>query len=98
MIGLETRSLTRMLKTMEEKGLIFKKADPIDKRSVRIYLTDEGKAKKEISVKTIRKFNERVREVVTEDELQNFFQVFSKIQTVIDEVNQEEIYKPIFEL
>lgn len=98
MIGLETRSLTRMLKTMEEKGLIFKKADPIDKRSVRIYLTDEGKAKKEISIKTIMKFNERVREVVTEDELQNFFQVFSKIQTVIDEVNQEEIYKPIFEL
>ncbi|GAB2474150.1 MAG: MarR family transcriptional regulator [Cytophagales bacterium] len=98
MIGLETRSLTRMLKTMEEKGLIFKKADPVDKRSVRIYLTDEGKAKKEISVKTIMKFNERVREVVSEDELQNFFQVFSKIQTVIDEVNQEEIYKPIFEL
>ena len=98
MIGLETRSLTRMLKTMEEKGLIFKKADPVDKRSVRIYLTDEGKAKKEISVKTIMKFNERVREVVTEDELQNFFQVFSKIQTVIDEVNQAEFYKPIFEL
>ncbi|GMQ25482.1 MarR family transcriptional regulator [Algoriphagus sp. oki45] len=98
MIGLETRSLTRMLKTMEEKGLIFKKADPVDKRSVRIYLTEEGKTKKEISVKTIMKFNERVREVVTEEELQNFFQVFSKIQSVIDEVNQAEIYKPIFEL
>ncbi|GMQ30145.1 MarR family winged helix-turn-helix transcriptional regulator [Algoriphagus confluentis] len=98
MIGLETRSLTRMLKTMEEKGLIFKKADPVDKRSVRIYLTEEGRAKKEISVKTIMKFNERVREVVTEEELQNFFQVFSKIQSVIDEVNQAEIYKPIFEL
>lgn len=84
LIGLETRSLTRMLKTMEEKGLIFKNPDPIDKRSVRIFLTDEGKRKKEISIKTIKHFNEKVREVVSEEELQVFFGVFSKIQGVID--------------
>jgi DNA-binding MarR family transcriptional regulator len=46
LMGLEARSLTRMLKSMEEKGLIFKKPDPIDKRSVRIFLTPEGKRKK----------------------------------------------------
>ena len=32
LIGLESRSLVRMLKSMEEKGLIYRKADPSDKR------------------------------------------------------------------
>lgn len=100
-IGLETRSLTRMLKTMEEKGLIFKKPDLVDKRSVRIYLTEEGKRKKAISVNTIREFNEQVREVVSEEDLNGFFNVFEKIQLVIDQVQTDkgvDINKPIFEL
>lgn len=101
MMGLETRSLTRMLKNMEEKGLIFKKPDLLDKRSVRIFLTEEGKRKKEISINTIREFNEQIREVVSESELTNFFKVFEKIQLVIDQVQSEgsiEINKIIFEL
>jgi DNA-binding MarR family transcriptional regulator len=87
-----------MLKTMEEKGLIFKKADPIDKRSVRIFLTEEGKRKKEISIQTIMKFNLMVREVVSEEELDTFFGVFSKIQSIIDQVATSEICKPVFEI
>lgn len=98
LIGLETRSLTRMLKTMEEKGLIFKKADPVDKRSVRIFLTEEGKQKKEQSINTIMNFNHQVREVVSDSELKTFFEVFEKIQSVIDQINQSEVNKPIFEL
>ncbi|RAI94964.1 MarR family winged helix-turn-helix transcriptional regulator [Algoriphagus yeomjeoni] len=100
-LGLETRSLTRMLKTMEEKGMIYKMPDPVDKRSVRIFLTDEGKRKKQISVNTIREFNEQVREIVSEEELQDFFKVFEKIQLVIDQVQTAkgiDVNKPIFEL
>jgi MarR family transcriptional regulator, organic hydroperoxide resistance regulator len=84
LIGLETRSLTRMLKTMEEKGLIFKQADPVDKRSVRIFLTEEGKRKKEISVQSVRRFNLEVRAELSEAELESFFGVIAKIQKVID--------------
>jgi len=99
-LGLETRSLTRMLKTMEEKDLIYKKPDEQDKRSVRIYLTEEGKRKKKISVSTIKLFNEQVREIVSEEELNNFFEVFRKIQLVIDQVQAEnvsELQKSIIE-
>ncbi|MFM7628726.1 MAG: MarR family winged helix-turn-helix transcriptional regulator [Algoriphagus sp.] len=90
LIGLETRSLTRMLKTMEEKGLIYKQADPIDKRSVRIFLTEQGKRKKEISVESVKSFNQRIREEISEEELSLFFEVISKIQGVIDQVNAKE--------
>jgi DNA-binding MarR family transcriptional regulator len=91
LIGLETRSLTRMLKTMEEKGLIYKKADPIDKRSVRMFLTEEGKRKKEISVQSVKRFNEQVRAALTEEELASFFGVISKIQKVIDQIQTKEV-------
>jgi DNA-binding MarR family transcriptional regulator len=91
LIGLETRSLTRMLKTMEEKGLIYKKADPVDKRSVRMFLTDEGKRKKEISVQSVKRFNEQVRAALTEEELGSFFGVISKIQKVIDQIQTKEV-------
>ncbi len=100
MIGLETRSLTRMLKTMEEKDLIYKKPDPLDKRSVRIFLTEEGKRKKEISVRTVKTFNEQVRELVNDEELKDFFEVFRKIQLVIDQVqaeNETDLHKSIIE-
>jgi len=90
LIGLETRSLTRMLKTMEEKGLIFKQADPIDKRSVRIFLTEEGKQKKEISVQSVRRFNLEVRAELSEAELESFFGVIAKIQKVIDQQQIKE--------
>ena len=91
LIGLETRSLTRMLKTMEEKGLIYKKADPVDKRSVRMFLTEEGKRKKEISVQSVKRFNEQVRAALTEEELASFFGVISKIQKVIDQIQTKEV-------
>jgi len=91
LIGLETRSLTRMLKTMEEKGLIYKKADPVDKRSVRMFLTEEGKRKKEISVQSVMRFNELVRAALTEEELGSFFGVISKIQKVIDQIQTKEV-------
>ncbi|MDX5479982.1 MAG: MarR family transcriptional regulator [Cyclobacteriaceae bacterium] len=91
LMGLEARSLTRMLKSMEEKGLIYKKPDPTDKRSVRIFLTEEGKRKKEISVKTIKNFNLAVRELVSEEELKSFFQIFDKINQAIENFQSETI-------
>ena len=61
LLGLETRSLTRILRSMEEKGLIYKQADTQDKRSVRIFLTELGLEKKEVSRQTVRHFNQKMR-------------------------------------
>ena len=42
-MGMEATSLTRTLKTLEEKGLIVKTRCEDDKRNQHIVLTDEGK-------------------------------------------------------
>jgi MarR family transcriptional regulator, organic hydroperoxide resistance regulator len=79
LMGLEARSLTRMLKTMEEKKLIYREPDAVDKRSVRIFLTELGKTKKEISRETVLYFNNKVRELVPESKLKIFFEVMNEI-------------------
>lgn len=84
MMGLESRSLTRIIKTMEENGLIYKQADLADKRSVRIFLTEEGIRLKGLSVKTIKDFNYKIRQMLTDEELETFFSVFNKINQVIE--------------
>ena len=85
MMGLESRSLTRMLKSMEEKGLVTKQPDPHDGRSVRIFLTELGREKREISRKTVLDFNNTVRELIPKEKLAIFFDVISEINQIVDE-------------
>jgi MarR family transcriptional regulator, organic hydroperoxide resistance regulator len=82
--GLEATSLTRMLKSLEEKKLILRKPDDNDKRSVRVYLTEEGKKKKEISKKTVKAFNKEVRKLVSEKKLNAFFEVLERVNEIAE--------------
>ena len=84
LLGLETRSLTRILRSMEEKGLIYKQADSVDKRSVRIFLTPLGLEKKEISRQTVRHFNLKIREKISQAQLDTFFKVAGQITSMIE--------------
>lgn len=85
LIGLESRSLTRMLKSMEEKGLIEKRPDPNDKRSVRIFLTPLGKEKKEGARQVVKAFNYLVQDIVPEEKLKIFFEVINLINKIAEE-------------
>jgi DNA-binding MarR family transcriptional regulator len=87
LMGLEARSLTRLLKSMEEKGLIYREADSSDKRLVRIVLTKEGKKKKEKSREVVLRFNEAIREQVEPEKLRIFFEVLQKINRSIEKNN-----------
>lgn len=92
LMGLEARSLSRLLKSMEEKGLICREADAHDKRMVRIVLTKEGKKKKEKSRETVLRFNEAVRRQVEPGRLSVFFQVLQDIQRIIE---KNDIYDEV---
>lgn len=84
-MGMEPTSLTRTLKTLEEKGLIIRKKNPEDGRGVLIYLTELGKEKRELSKSTVLKFNEVVKQNITEEKLQHFTEVADVINTLINE-------------
>ena len=97
LLGLETRSLTRILRSMEEKGLIYKQGDSVDKRSVRIFLTPLGLEKKEISRQTVRHFNLKVREKISQSQLDAFFKVAVQITGMIEgkTLFEEFVLKPL---
>ena len=84
-MGMEATSLTRTLKTLEEKGLIIRKKNPDDGRGVLIYLTDLGKEMREQSKTTVLKFNEVVKQNITEEKLNHFMEVADVINDLITE-------------
>lgn len=88
-MGMEATSLSRTLKTMEEKGLIFRKKNPQDGRGVLIYLTPFGKEMRDFSKKVVKTFDAAVRENISPEKLEVFFEVF---QTINDLIASKKIY------
>ena len=86
-MGMEATSLTRTLKSMEDRGLIIRKKNPNDGRGVLIYLTDFGKEKRELSRNTVLRFNESIRKNIPQEKLQHFFEVAELINELIQEKN-----------
>ncbi len=84
-MGMEATSLTRTLKTLEEKGLIVRKKNPEDGRGVLIYLTQLGKEKRELSKETVLRFNDAVRKNLTEEKINHFMEVAETINELIIE-------------
>ncbi len=84
-MGMEATSLTRTLKSMEEKGLISRKKNPSDGRGVIIQLTDEGIEKRDLSKNTVLRFNETIKKHVSEEKLLHFMEVAEIINELIAE-------------
>lgn len=96
MMGMEPTSLSRILKSMEEKGAIYREKNPEDGRSVMIKLTEYGREMREISKGHVYQFNNFVKSQITEKELEGFFKVTETINKLISEkkifesINQEK--------
>lgn len=96
LLGMESRSLTRMLKAMEEKGWVYREKDPTDGRSVRIFLSDVGKEKRELSRRAVREFNNKVRTLIPDEKLDSFFIVLDKVNEIVNDTSLfERIAKEI---
>lgn len=83
-LGLEPRSLTRMLKSLEDKKWIRRETDEDDRRVVKVYLTEEGKRKRDKARNGVIMFNNLIYEKIGEEKLQTFFEVMEQISEVVD--------------
>jgi len=88
-MGIEATSLSRTLKSMEEKGLIERKPNPLDGRGVLIHLTPFGKEMREFSKGVVLRFDEVVKENVSNEDLETFKRVADNILNLI---NSKKIY------
>ncbi len=91
LMGMGTSSLTRLLKTMETDGLIYRQPDKQDKRVVRIFLTEKGASLREKAKTIVLNFNEKLLKKVNKKEMDAFVKVSSIIR---DQIHDEiEIFQ-----
>lgn len=82
-MGIEATSLSRTLKTMETQGLIVRRPNPADGRGVLIHLTPLGQQKRELSKEKVLQFNTVIREHISEEKVEHFFEVMNLINDLI---------------
>ena len=90
-LGLEARSLTRMLKSLEDKKWIRREIDGDDRRVVNVFLTEEGKKKRDFARQGVILFNDAIYEKIGEEKLGIFFEVMQNINEIVN--NDTATYK-----
>ena len=88
-MGMEATSLSRILKKMDDLGLIERKPNPEDGRGVLIHLTDFGREKREYSRERVLAFNNTIREHISEEKLKHFQEV---TETINELISNKKIY------
>jgi DNA-binding MarR family transcriptional regulator len=89
-MGMEATSLSRTLKMMENKGLIERRKNPEDGRSVLIHLTDFGIEMRDFSKSVVKTFDQVVKNEIEPEKLDVFLEVAFKINEI---VNSKKIFK-----
>ena len=89
-MGMEATSLSRTIKSMEEKGLIERRKNPDDGRGVLIHLTEYGLEMRDFSKEVVFKFDDAVKRNINQKDLENFMDVLYKINDII---SNKKIYK-----
>lgn len=79
LLGVKATSLSRMLNNMEELGLIYRETSAGDKRSVKVYLTDFGREKRQLAKGVVISFNEYLNENLNSHEKNNLILSLQKL-------------------
>jgi len=84
-MGMEPNSLSRLINSLEEKGLVVRKKDKADKRQVFICLTDQGRDMRELAYKVVFNLNNRLLQEIDPKKMQAFFEVMGQVNAIVEE-------------
>ena len=84
-MGMEPTSLSRTLKNMEEKGLIERRPDKNDKRSVRVFLTKLGLDARRQSRDMVVGINERLAAMLGDQTMKELNEGLRKLNTILED-------------
>jgi len=91
-MGIEPTSLSRLLNTMEDKGLIFREKDTVDRRVVNLYLTEKGIELQKISKRFVLEYNNYIFSHIKEDEIETFFRVIEKVNALTNDITSSSSF------
>jgi len=91
-MGIEPTSLSRLLNTMEDKGLIYREKDTVDRRVVNLFLTEKGIELKKIARKLVLDYNNYIFSHIEESEKETFFKVVEKINALTADITSASFF------
>ncbi len=83
-MGMGSSSLTRLLKSMESNGLIYKESNQEDRRVTLIYLTEKGNALRKRIKEMVIAFNQKVMHEISIEEMNVYIKVSESIRKQVD--------------
>ena len=83
-MGMEPNSLSRLLKSLEEKELVFKRKDNKDKRKVYICLTENGLKLRNIAAERLFSLEKNIKDKILPTDLSSFYKVTDAISEIIE--------------
>ncbi len=83
-MGMEPNSLSRLLKSLEKKELIFKIKDTKDKRKVYICLTENGLKLRNIAAERLFSLEKSIKDKISTTDLSAFYKVNDAISEIIE--------------
>ena len=83
-MGMEPNSLSRLLKSLEEKELVFKRKDNKDKRKVYICLTENGLKLRNIAAERLFSLEKNIKYKISPTDLSSFYKVTDAISEIIE--------------
>ena len=87
-LGMESTSLSRIIQSLEEKKMIIRVPDKVDKRKIKIVLTKKGINQKELAKNTVRNFNHMAELKIGKEKLSDFFRIVDDIIELAEERNK----------
>ncbi len=81
-VGRAATSFTPNLDKLQTKGLIERRADPADRRAVRIYLTEAGQKNKKAVNDSAKTIDKRLAQEFETDDYQSFLSIVAALQSM----------------
>lgn len=83
-LRVEPPTVTKMLRRLENCGLVERRQDPGDARSVRVYLTEQGRALQEPVTRVWEKTEEKAFAGMTPEERQVFHDLLIRVRSNLE--------------
>ena len=83
-LGVEPPTVTKMLRRLERCGLVSRSQDPEDARSLRVYLTEEGRSLEEPVVRCWERVEEKSLAGMSADERRTLHRLLTKVRANLD--------------
>lgn len=82
-------SVTSVIQILEKKGLVRRTGVPSDARQKELVLTEQGIAAQETVLERLNQLETMVNEILTDEERRNWFACIRKIETRLEEAEND---------